>query len=112
MPTKRYRRAPRRHEALSERARAHLESGHDWDWLDGEALTEAQLHELWAEHREDILPDYIREHPGCRPWAWWRWDRQMERPRQLGGRPAETEYLIAHGLLTDAERVALGVTRD
>jgi hypothetical protein len=38
----------------------------------------------WAEHRDELLEDWIAEHPGRRPAAWWRWEATESR-RVLGG---------------------------
>lgn len=38
----------------------------------------------WEEHREHVLEDFINEHPGERPWAWWKFDSREPR-RQLAG---------------------------
>jgi len=54
---------------------------------------------LWAEHKAEFLPEFIRKNPGRRPVAWWlydspRWDRKfgawfdgtlMEPRKQLSG---------------------------
>jgi hypothetical protein len=54
----------------------------------------------WAEMRDELLPAWIKEHPGTRPWAWW--EQEAPEPRD----PGETEaaYLKRHDLLTDHER--------
>ena len=41
--------------------------------------------ELWKSAREELLRDFIREFPGRRPWAWWKFDSPGPRLR-LGGR--------------------------
>jgi hypothetical protein len=28
----------------------------------------------WKAVREEILANWVRKHPGTRPWAWWRYD--------------------------------------
>jgi len=38
----------------------------------------------WRAIRSDILADWIREHPGTRPAAWWRYDAPEPRLR-VGG---------------------------
>jgi hypothetical protein len=30
--------------------------------------------EAWESLRDDLLPAYIADHPGQRPWAWWAFD--------------------------------------
>jgi hypothetical protein len=49
---------------------------------------------LWDRHREQLLAEWVRESPGSRPPAFWRWDHGMEPPED------EREYLAAHGMLT------------
>lgn len=59
----------------------------------------------WKDLREDLLPDWIRDHPGTRPWGWWKHDApkakapgvpawhldEMVEPRQqVGGKGAPT----------------------
>jgi hypothetical protein len=50
---------------------------------------EGKLHissaeEAWEELRDELLPRFVLEHPGTRPWAWWRFDAP-EPTRQLFG---------------------------
>jgi hypothetical protein len=129
MPSnRRPREARRRPDAYSERTVEKLLSGHDWEVLAGEELTEAGLHDAWRELREELLDAWIAEHPGSRPWAWWRWDSPEPRrqvrpgPATVGpptwfGRPAiykscppsdmyedERAYLSRLGLLLPGER--------
>ncbi|MDO8475054.1 MAG: hypothetical protein Q7W02_02465 [Candidatus Rokubacteria bacterium] len=33
----------------------------------------------WREHAAPLLEDWTREHPGSRPWAWWRYDAPAPR---------------------------------
>lgn len=40
--------------------------------------------ELWAEHGEAILADWVRHSPGCRPWPWWAFESPEPR-KQIGG---------------------------
>lgn len=34
----------------------------------------------WNQVRDELLPIWIAEHPGYRPFAWWLFDHQKERP--------------------------------
>lgn len=34
----------------------------------------AKLITMWRAYGAEIVADWILEHPGSRPWAWWRWD--------------------------------------
>ena len=44
-----------------------------------------RLRALWFEHREQLLEEWIAEHPHSRPWAWWQFESSEPR-RQIGGR--------------------------
>jgi len=37
--------------------------------------------EAWAELRDELLPAFIVEHPGQRPWAWWECEAPEPRRR-------------------------------
>lgn len=97
----------------------------------------------WETLRDELLPAYIANHPGQRPWAWWQCGDAPEKLRRLiTGYDAEADpisvpatrnyhygrywsygweefsdppivetqaaYLERHGLLSEAEREALG----
>jgi hypothetical protein len=36
----------------------------------------------WDRCKERVLAEFIKEHPGCRPWHWWRFDGPQE-PRRV-----------------------------
>jgi hypothetical protein len=59
----------------------------------------------WGEVRDDLLPKWIMERPGSRPWAWW----QEEAPEPRREDESELEFLCRHGLLTPQEKRRLGV---
>jgi hypothetical protein len=122
------RRALARNDVLSDKAKVWLETGHDLLWFATDC-TEEDLPELWERFGEEILADHIAQHPGSRPWGWWRWSAP-EAPRlvESGGitildvdnyypwpedldphqqYETERDYLERLGLLTDAERAAL-----
>ena len=40
---------------------------------DGERIRQA-----WEEHRPALLTEWIRQYPGTRPWAWWKFDSPKE----------------------------------
>ena len=90
----------------------------------------------WWELRDELLSTWIEQHPGTRPYAWWRFEspelrRQMEPgPESIGppdwfgcpssfrGMPhdgmfeTEGEYLDRLGLLTPGEEpLVLGHSR-
>ncbi len=81
----------------------------------------------WEFHREDILAEHIRDHPGTRPWGWWEFESTEPRlqirdgPEAVGdrfylGKPSgftdvppdgmfesELAYLTRLELLTESE---------
>jgi hypothetical protein len=40
--------------------------------------------EAWEELRHQLLPEFIAEHPGERPYAWWKCDARERRQRTDG----------------------------
>ena len=66
--------------------KAHLAQFADGlDFL-GEAFgsDRAALREAWDDSREWYLARWVQEHPGTRPWAWWRFDATEPRRRYDG----------------------------
>jgi hypothetical protein len=80
--------------------------------------------DLWALYRDELLPKFIAEHPGCRPLPWWQWDapdgwrengsfedNYMAKLRAeiRGEWPQEKQarFLARHGLLTTVEMKSL-----
>ena len=54
--------------------------------------------EAWSDLKDEILPDWIAEHAGSRPSAWWLFDAPGRRERTDGGihpfdRPGYPEHL-------------------
>ena len=39
--------------------------------------------EIWEQHREQVLADWIVRHPGTRPWCWWRFDSGLPRVQRI-----------------------------
>ena len=101
MPRRRWRLLGRR-EALSEARRHYLKTG---DALLGDGFADLdlfltaknaeQVRQWWLDHRDEILPEFIRAHPGCRPFAWWRFDAPEPR-RRLGGIGTPAHELLAY----------------
>lgn len=126
-----------------------LLTGHEFVWGagfgSGDNLDRDAVAEAWEELRDELLPAYILEHPGRRPWAWWEvespeprrciegpgahafrnpnapaWTKRLSfgKPTCWGGddfaNPSRYEsqpaYLDRHGLLDDAERLALAAS--
>lgn len=59
---------------------------------------DAARERAWQEHRDELV---AKPAPGRRPWAWWRYERQTEPPKD------QRAYLGAHGLLRPDELQAL-----
>jgi hypothetical protein len=100
MPTTRRRRAQPVRAALSPAAEHYFLTGrHPAGPCDLDAWVlkrdEARLRALWREYRTEILEDYIAEHPGRRPWAWWRFDAPEMR-RRLGGIGTPAHEVLAY----------------
>lgn len=70
---------------LDDRGRENLTTGFDWPVLDGCERTDAELREVWRQHRESLLAAWIAEHPGTRPAGWWLFDAPREPRRRVGG---------------------------
>ena len=48
-----------------------------------------RLQDVWNEHRDAFLADWIRERPGTRPYAWWLLDAPREQFNGRGKRGPE-----------------------
>jgi hypothetical protein len=55
----------------------------------------------WEELRGELLPAYIADHPGTRPWAWWRFDAPEPYRRFLGGYDFRTDPAARVGLTAE-----------
>lgn len=96
---------------------------------DSEAFTLA-----WRAYRDELLPQWIEDRPGTRPFAMWvvelvpkygerrllvperAFNREawtnvgiLHTPEELGWQETELQYLDRHGLLSTGEREALGL---
>jgi len=58
-------------------------SGHDFF---GSFQTEDDWREAWHEIKDALLPAFIEQCPGQRPWCWWRFEA-TERRRAVDGKP-------------------------
>src|SRR5262245_24475643 len=56
-----------------------------WTFPDSQ-LTDAEARAAWEVLRDGLLPEFIAENPGRRPWAWWAFDAPGPR-RRIDGRP-------------------------
>jgi hypothetical protein len=59
----------------------------------------ASVAELWREHCDRVIAEWIVENPGTRPSLCWKYD--APEPRLNG--ESETSYLERHGLLLPGE---------
>ena len=83
----RVRRQPKARRDWTEHHREQLRSGHDFL---GEAFGKdrpdfAAMKQAWDELRDEILPAWIAEHPGTRPYAWWVFDAPEPRRNRTDG---------------------------
>lgn len=86
MPTNRTRRPRAPEPAISENVHAGLLSG-DWDQGDFVVFKlggERNVRAVWDSIGEELLADWLRNHPCSRPWAWWEYAAPEPR-RRLGG---------------------------
>ncbi len=97
MPTNRRRRTLRRRPtALTFQQRRHLLEGIDF-FCDAWAGKDAEFEAAWRTNRDALLRDYIKEHPGRRPYAWWELDAPEPR-RLLSGRVEVVDEELYFGL--------------
>src|SRR5690242_15024366 len=68
-----------------------------------EGVVRLTLRQAWEEHREDVLAEWTKKHPGTRPSAWWQWDAPEDAP---SNRETQAAYLRRHGLLLPNEQCA------
>ena len=74
-----------------------------WRWQDNSGLhpvSVGQLSEVWAELRDELLPAWIEDNPGTRPYAWW--ECEAPEPRRDG--ESGYFYLTRHGLILPSEQ--------
>jgi hypothetical protein len=56
----------------------------------------------WDDLRAELLPAFIRENPGRRPWAWWQFDAPERRSRCVY--ESQLAYLRRLSLVTPEEK--------
>ena len=54
------------------------------------------LQSAWRTHRSEILPEWIREYPGTRPFGWWQVDAPEPSRRRLGGTGTPAHEVLAY----------------
>lgn len=102
---------------LTPACRKELEQGFAWPTpFDGYRNDPDDQEAGWREHGEQVLADWIAQHPGSRPWGWWAFAAPDARLR-LGGTDddwrdppryeSQLAYLERTGSLLEAERAAL-----
>ncbi len=99
----------------------------DEDGLPLSVPSHKELRAAWEKDRNTLLPQFIAENPGSRPWGWWqfsapepipprfRWQLHIERKNGVRfrdrwkiSREQQCDFLEKRGLLTPAEIAALG----
>jgi hypothetical protein len=63
-------RLKRRGSGWSDSQRRILETGADYF----DELPEVDRLQAWRDCRKELLPSFIAENPGRRPWGWWQYD--------------------------------------
>lgn len=57
---------------------------------------------LWRQHREELLEEWVREHPGTRPPGWWLYEAPKDELRRVlpgqGVRALESAYFYTEGI--------------
>ncbi|MEQ1955970.1 hypothetical protein [Mesorhizobium sp. CN2-181] len=91
MPIKR-RRSKRRAEGLPEEVEAHLLGDPEHRYLF--FYDDHEIRFMWDDFRDVLLGDWIAEHPGTRPWAWWKYDT-LENRLRIGGKGTATHDALA-----------------
>jgi len=61
--------------------RQYLVDGNTIAFLGMPEPTEAEVEQAWMVVGEQLMEQHIREHPGSRPWGWWRYE--ANEPRRL-----------------------------
>jgi hypothetical protein len=89
---------------LSPALRTYLETGSladpGFDVFDAIA-TDETLRSAWNAAREWLVAEWIRQFPGTRPWAWWRYDSPEPRRRVGGVGDVFSPNKLEFGLETD-----------
>jgi len=101
MPTtRRRRRQGRRDEPITDALRMFFETG---QLPPGAPLKDQLLmrdsssaRRVWREYRAELLPEFVVEHPGTRPHAWWRFDAPEPSRRRLGGIGTPSPEVLAY----------------
>lgn len=116
MPRPAKRQRTRRNMPMTRLGRLH-ELTHGYSFFDDDAFAdEDDMREGWESVREGMLPNWIRDHPGTRPYAWWKFDSPVRVTWHTrvgehafvsvaGGAPEpQRDFLERFGLLTQTER--------
>ena len=108
---------------LNDRAVDDHPEGYEYSLLESnqhDHSTGYRTQDIWKRFRDEVLADWIRRHPGTRPWCFWRFDsglprvyrpdhqRPFEIIEDMGGRDV-TLWLVGRNSdnsrrLTDEER--------
>lgn len=80
------RRTKRKRDGWGEDVVEHLREGSCLPCMFGQVDHSGEkLKPAWEELKHQVLPEFVRQHPGERPWAWWEFDAPGRRERTDGG---------------------------
>ena len=68
----------RRSSGWTDSQRRILETGADYF----DELPEADREQAWRDLKNELMPQWLTERPGTRPWAWWMFDMPAGTRRQ------------------------------
>lgn len=80
------RRSKSRRAKHGEEMEQHLLTGHClMSLIDPDYFTDDEVKEAWQELKGALLPDFVRQNPGHRPWAWWHIEMAGKRRERVDG---------------------------
>src|SRR5262245_10804497 len=98
------RRVKRRHDKWGDDVVEHLNTGHCFPCMINEHVDHGDdaIRKAWEELKHQVLQEFVREHPGERPWAWWQFDAPGRRERTDDGcHPFDCKERSLHVARTD-----------
>jgi hypothetical protein len=100
------RRAKRRRDQHDENIIDHLRTGSCFGCFIEPPHTDADVRDAWEELKGIVLPEFVSEFPGRRPWAWWEFESpqfEQGRRRRIDGKmhPFEDKKRTLHVAASD-----------